>query len=225
MITWQNGTEGSTEIETGDYVTINGVNYPVKTKIQSSTPLSAENLNENQSGLMDFSQQNDESYLPVDNKKINIEGVKDLPNILNKLTEYMTIGVGSNYVSSVAEKIKFNTIMFRNTEKLSLVSNAIQIGAGVSQVEVSANCFAQQNDQDGSYIWTRIRKMASNGTTEKKSVSCAIASCKNYYGSAVETPMPVDVEEGDIIDLYKITTSSYTIRGQENTYLTVKIIK
>lgn len=224
MITWQNGTEGSQEIETGEYVTINGVNYPVKTKIQSPTPMSAENLNENQQGLIDFEQQQDGSYLPL-GKEISQSGISGLTNTLDKMTEYMTIGVASNYTSNVAEKVKFNTIMYRNTEKLSLVSNGIQIGAGVSQVEVSANCFAQQNDQDGSYIWTRIRKMASNGTTEKKSVSCAIASCKNYYGSAVESPMPIDVEEGDIIDLYKITSSSFTIRGQENTYLTVKIIK
>lgn len=225
MITWQNGTEGSQEIETGEYVTINGVNYPVKTKIQSSTPLSAENLNENQSGLMDFSQQNDESYLPVDNKKINIEGIKDLPDTLDKLTEYMTIGLASDTGSMGAGKIALNNIVFRNTERLSLVNNGIQIGADISQVEVNANCFAQQSDGDGSYIWVRVRKMASNGTTEKKIISCGIASLKNYYGSATSTPIPVEVEEGDIIDLYKINSSGCIIRGGENTYLTVKIIK
>lgn len=83
MITWQNGTEGSTEIETGDYVTINGVNYPVKTKIQSSTPLSAENLNENQANLKDFIQKNNGNYTMANNELIDITAVDNLKNTLD----------------------------------------------------------------------------------------------------------------------------------------------
>lgn len=83
MITWQNGTEGSQEVETGEYVTINGINYPVKTKIQSSTPLSAENLNENQSRLKDFIQENSGNFVLADNEKLDITAVDGLEETLD----------------------------------------------------------------------------------------------------------------------------------------------
>ncbi len=86
MITWQNATEGSTEIETGDYVTINGTNYPVKTKKTSSTPLSAENLNTNQANLIDFTQLSNGSYKPTENKLISLEGIYGSDTIINGTT-------------------------------------------------------------------------------------------------------------------------------------------
>lgn len=92
MINWQNATEGSTEIETGDYVTINGTDYPVKTKLSSTTPLSAENLNTNQVNLMDFTQNNNGNYIPTDSKKLDINAVANLETILSNfnLSSYET---------------------------------------------------------------------------------------------------------------------------------------
>ena len=115
MITWQNATEGSTEIETGDYVTINGVDYPVKTKLSSTTPLSAENLNTNQASLKDFIQENNGNYILADSEKLDITAVANLQDILNNFN--LSVFEAPTNVTTTAGSILTNTLQVaRNTD-------------------------------------------------------------------------------------------------------------
>lgn len=109
MITWQNATEGSTEIETGDYVTINGVDYPVKTKMTSSTPLSAENMNTNQTNLKDFIQQSSGNYKMANNELIDITAIDNLKDTLDNFN--LSIYETPTNITASNGSIKSNTTL------------------------------------------------------------------------------------------------------------------
>lgn len=115
-------------------------------------------------------------------------------------------------------RIFFNQIR-TNTDKLLADTGAIQIGQGVSRVMVSANVFANpDNEYMNGYTWTYIRK-------NDKPVSIAIAPNIAHFTSTVHSPILIDVQQGDIIDLYKHDDSHSKIRAGGNTYLTVEVVE
>ena len=105
-----------------------------------------------------------------------------------------------------------------NSDKLTLSNNGLKIGAGISKILVSGNVFLQSSSNT-SYLWTSIRK----NTTE---ISIAIDNYNTYFASTSHSPKLVEVQEGDIIYLWKIDDAGGTLRGgNKNTYLTVEVIE
>lgn len=55
MVNWENGTETGEYINSGMFVEINGIRYPVMMpEMEGNTPLTADKLNENQENLLEF---------------------------------------------------------------------------------------------------------------------------------------------------------------------------
>lgn len=105
------------------------------------------------------------------------------------------------------------------TDSLTLQSNGIRIGAGISKVKVSGNMFCYSASTSVTYSWTYITK---NGID----VSIAIASASGRYCSTSHSPRLISVQEGDIIKLHKqASTQSDSIRGTSNTWLTVEVVE
>ncbi len=130
--------------------------------------------------------------------------------------------VATAYLDNGAPDIKNAKIplsgIITNSDKLTLSNNGLKIGAGISKILVSGNVFLQSSSNT-SYLWTSIRK----NTTE---ISIAIDNYNTYFASTSHSPKLVDVQEGDIIYLWKIDDSGGTLRGaNKNTYLTVEVIE
>lgn len=130
--------------------------------------------------------------------------------------------VATAYLDNGAPDIKNAKIplsgIITNSDKLTLSNNGIKIGAGISKILVSGNVFLQSSSTT-SYLWTSIRK----NTTE---ISLAIDNYNTYFASTSHSPKLVDVQEGDIIYLWKIDDSGGTLRGaNKNTYLTVEVVE
>lgn len=116
-----------------------------------------------------------------------------------------------------AGTIPLDLIENTTTDKLTLSNNGIRIGAGISQVLVSANVFANAKNETG-YTWTYIKK--NNGN-----VSIALVNNRGFFASTSHSPRLLDVQEGDIITLYKQDDSESTVRTYANTYLTVEVVE
>ena len=101
---------------------------------------------------------------------------------------------------------------------LTLSSNGIRIGAGISKVKVSGNVFIYAPSTPVSYNWAYIKKNATN-------VASSITSANGRYGSVVFAPQVINVAEGDIITIMKTTKTNDTVRGNENTWLTVEVVE
>lgn len=130
--------------------------------------------------------------------------------------------VATAYLENGAPDIKNVKIplsgIITNSDKLTLSNNGIKIGVGISKILVSGNVFLQSSSNT-SYLWTSIRK----NTTE---ISIAIDNYNTYFASTSHSPKLVDVQEGDIIYLWKIDDAGGTLRGaNKNTYLTVEVIE
>ena len=102
--------------------------------------------------------------------------------------------------------------------KLSLDSGGVKIGAGITKVLVSGSVF--YNTASGkAYGWVNIRK---NGTDTGYETIASITN--GSYGSAVFSPVILNVSENDIITFYNREAGS-NIRGGHATYMTVQVIK
>jgi hypothetical protein len=210
MITWQNATEGSTEIETGDYVTINGTNYPVKTKKTSSTPLSAENLNTNQANLIDFTQLSNGNIIPSNSQIIDASCISDIA--LRGEFAVLSLTNATQRTNGIIPLTNFST----TTDKLSYSNNGIMIGEGVTKVLVMAQCFGEMAVTN-KYLWTEIQQ---NST----SISIVITPSANGYASTTHIK-PVLVNSGDVFKLNKLDTENDNLRSGANTYIAVIILK
>lgn len=143
----------------------------------------------------------------------------ELDRIENKIITEIATAYLSSEVSDVMEnKIPLNRID-SNSDKLTLVSNGIRIGAGISKILVSGNVFYLSNTNN-SYLWTSIRNQTAN-----KELSVAIDNYNTYFASTSLSPKLIEVSEGDIIILFKIDNSTGTIRAGANTYLTVQVVE
>lgn len=114
--------------------------------------------------------------------------------------------------------VKLDTIN-SNTSRLSLTTNGgIKIGSGISRVAVSGNLF-MQTASNNDYLYTAIIKNNSSNQ-----VSICLVNDNIYYACCVHAPVLVDVEENDVIYLYKLNSVGGTFRTNGNTYLTVQVI-
>ena len=161
----------------------------------TSTPLNAENLNNNFNELKEATERS-----------------------------YMLATVNNNWVSydgqQIVDPIALDTVAYKKGEKFTLENDKIKIGAGVSAIRVSAAIFL--NDFIGTgYAWGKIMK---NGATFATSILSTITGAAPY-GSVCIPSTIVPVEEGDLINLrVEQTAREYTvIRGYEsNTFLFVE---
>lgn len=96
-------------------------------------------------------------------------------------------------------------------------NGGIEIQGNFSKVLVSGSVFAA-NIPSYTYLWVDIRK---NNTPVSKSISTGYAN----FTSTVFAPKIIDVSQGDIITLYKLDSSSYNIRSDINTWLTIEVIE
>lgn len=108
-----------------------------------------------------------------------------------------------------------------NSNNLTLSEGGILIGSGISKVKISGNVFGVSNN-NGSYLWCYIRKKRGSTITNE---SIAIDNTNTLFGSCSFSPRLIDVQEGDLIRLYKEDGNSTTIRADANTWLTVEVIK
>lgn len=82
----------------------------------------------------------------------------------------------------------------------------------------SANVFCSRGSAATTdYAWFSIRRIR-NGTAVEKAV--AISNRSYSFDSCVMSPVLIDVEEGDVIQLFCKEPGS-TIRSNNNTYMTV----
>lgn len=111
-----------------------------------------------------------------------------------------------------------------NDKELTLVNGSIRIGKNIKKVLVSANCFAIGDSDD--YLWTYILKQPETvPLSNSNNISIALDNTSSRFGSTSHSPVLVEVNEGDIICLYKMVNSTYTIRSGANTYLTVEVVE
>ena len=126
-----------------------------------------------------------------------------------------------SYETSVSEGYIPLSDINSNTTRLTYSNNGIKIGSGISKIKVSANVFGASTN-NGSYLWTQIERVRGN---TKTAISIAIDNTSTYFGSTSHTPALCDVQENDIIKVYKIDSNSTTIRTLANTYLTVEVVE
>lgn len=140
----------------------------------------------------------------------------DITELKNAVPKIATAQMEDYKTFSANVKYTMDSIV-STTNQLTLYSGGIKIGSGISKVLVSAQTFAQTNTNNG-YVWTAIKKNSSN-------VSISIDNPSTCFCSVIHSPKLIDVVEGDVIYLYDIgSTSTGTIRGTNNTYLTVQVI-
>jgi hypothetical protein len=105
-------------------------------------------------------------------------------------------------------------------DKLSLSNNGVLIGSGVSKVLVSSNLKVISNTTGNKH--SRILK---NGTTMCWTDSTSIKA--GHEITINNTPVLIDVEQGDLITLaYFVLTTDKISGGQYTpTYLTVEVVQ
>ena len=129
-----------------------------------------------------------------------------------------TAQLNASLIDITAPQIIAMDNIVSNTTLLTLENGGIKIGAGISKVLVSANYFGIKSTNE-LYMWTSIK----NGANE---VSISITPGIVNFGAVVHSPKTIEVNEGDIIYLYKKDDFKTTIRGDNsNTWLTVEIIE
>ena len=136
------------------------------------------------------------------------------PEVITK--REIATAVLSQEVTMTTGTIPLDLIENTTTNRLTLSNNGIRIGSGVHNVLVSANVFANAQNETG-YTWTYIKRNNSVA-------SIALVNNRGFFASTAHTPRLLDVQEGDIITIYKQDDSQSLIRTYANTYLTVEII-
>jgi len=136
------------------------------------------------------------------------------PEVITK--REIATAVLSQEVTMTTGTIPLDLIENTTTNRLTLSNNGIRIGSGVHNVLISANVFANAQNETG-YTWTYIKRNNSVA-------SIALVNNRGFFASTTHTPRLLDVQEGDIITIYKQDDSQSLIRTYANTYLTVEII-
>lgn len=170
----------------------------------TNTPLNASNLNQLQT---------------------NVENAIDsVENELIEKTDYKYIKATISAVQTISSDslVNLNTLDGDTTDGAITLSNGtFVIGSGISMIEVSGGIFCQSvNGTSGNYIWQRIQKNTTH-------ISTNIGPATSHFISVVLPPVPVSVQQGDVIKMIADNTgSSGELRaGSANTYLMIKIIK
>lgn len=160
---------------------------------------------------------------------VNGKNITDLETIIQQRIDQLledklkerkvaTAFISGNISYSANSKIAFDQLI-TSTDKLTLSSGGIRIGKGIAKILVSAQAFANPTNNTTGYFWTSIKK---NSTT----VSTSLDNPSSWFTTVNHSHVLIDVTEGDIIYLYDVgSTSTGTIRGGTNTYLTIEVIK
>lgn len=148
----------------------------------------------------------------------NCETVKNYVD--NKHIEIATAYLSSN-IDNAGQQYLQMTQINSNSDRLTLSNGGILIGAGISKIKISGNVFGVSNNNSG-YLWCYIRKNRGSTTTN---VSIAIDNTNTLFGSVSFSPKLIDVQEGDLIILYKEDGSTTSIRSAGNTWLTVEVVE
>ena len=163
------------------------------------------------------------STLPNINKFRDVDA-NEIKNVVNTNDDAFQLQVGNIASLTLSENkdltnvtIPFDRIT-STSPLLTLSNNGIRIGAGISKVKVSGNVFIYAPSTAVSYNWAYIKKNETN-------VASSITSANGRYGSVVFAPQVINVAEGDIITIMKTTTTNDTVRGNENTWLTVEVVE
>lgn len=163
------------------------------------------------------------STLPNINKFRDVDA-NEIKNVVNTNDDAYQLQVGNIASLTLSENQNLTNVIIpfdqitSTSPLLTLSSNGIRIGAGISKVKVSGNVFIYAASTSVAYNWASIRK---NGVD----VTSSITSANGRYGSVVFAPKVIDVSEGDIISLYKINSTNDTVRGATNTWLTVEVVE
>lgn len=163
------------------------------------------------------------STLPNINKFRDVDA-NEIKRVVNTNDDAYQLQVGNIASLTLSENKNLTNVIIpfdqitSTSPLLTLSSNGIRIGAGISKVKVSGNVFIFAASTSVAYNWASIRK---NGVD----VTSSITSASGRYGSVVFAPKVIDVSEGDIITLYKINSTNDTVRGATNTWLTVEVVE
>lgn len=134
-------------------------------------------------------------------------------------TKIATATFNNNQTRLSGGVLKFENLN-STSDKLTLSSGGVRIGAGISKVKVSANVFFQWTSADQSYVYMAIRKNATN-------VSIAISAQPFIYAFATLSfsPTYVEVQEGDTFYIASLEEKTGTFRGGQNSYMTVEVVE
>lgn len=151
---------------------------------------------------------------------LNTTDKSSLVNAINEVNSsgFMTITLNSTTSGITQQVIPFDTITTQRGNGFSLSNGRITIGSGISYVIVSSNISIQYNSGDQEYSFlirknaTQIYRMNVNKNAQKT----------GYNG--IFTPVIIGVSEGDIIDIYSDNATSKSIRGDGETYITIREI-
>lgn len=172
----------------------------------TSTPITADDLNNIENGIED-----------VDTRLTTAENtLKSNCIVVTKTTDYTTL-------STSEEKLPLDLVSEKTGDKLSLVSNGVLIGAGVSKVKVSSNVMYSTIPSGG------LGGIHSNNiylNTTKISETAVRPS--GTYPSVPNASKMISVSEGDTIFLYVRSSdvSGSVVRGGSTyTNLTVEVVE
>lgn len=165
---------------------------------------------------------------PSTDTPINSTNLNDLQdnveNEINTATEKNAITVkmsgGTSFDWHTETTVPFDTVLTKVGDKLSLVSNKIEIGTGIDTVIVSASLagYTGQTYTGNGYIKFSIKK---NGII--------IGSCRTELAtrrpSATTPDLLISVQEGDLIETIIYASTSFTSSiDNDLTFLTVRAL-
>ncbi len=162
----------------------------------------------------------------VDNKlkitsDINDTNENAVPNA-KTIKDYASRKVATASISTEIQNFKKGTIALNtiksNTSLLTLENNGIKIGKGIKKILVSGNVFGNAQEINTSYLWIHIKK-------NDEIVCNALSNPSSWFTSTVLSPNLIDVQEGDVITLWKEDDVATHIRSKAYTYLTVEVIE
>ena len=142
----------------------------------------------------------------------------------------MTIALNANTVLGAVNaytKIPFDKAVLSTSNRLTLASNAIRIGANIQYVKVSGQMLVSPGSTNG-LRHTRIQKVSDGSTTSVAWNTLYFTA--SHHNLHTLTPMVISVKEGDLIQAVFYTgnaedsiSSGSTANGWQ-TYLTVEEI-
>lgn len=157
------------------------------------------------------------SYATAGDDTVTTDSIADGAVTSDKI-DYATLPCitikGTGITQNALGKLPFTTVAYSQGTGLSLSSNGILIGAGITHVVVSASCYFSHN-YGSTYAWCRLD---INGLTTG---NASIAE-NSSYGSVDFPAVDLEVNEGDIISIWSNET------GQNfwgaNSWLRVSVI-
>lgn len=143
---------------------------------------------------------------------------------ISQMQNIILVALDNDVTLTSTDKKKLTlTQKLKEGTKLSVSNGGVRIGAGVSLVEVSGNVYFANG-------YDRYDNLRAFITKNNVNVAKNWSRCGGLYEDRNIIPYPIQVSEGDIINLYGgNATSGKGVIGAgsdiPNTYLIVKVIK